>query len=108
MFFIDNEVAGVALLFTETNLFTALQLGNDTVDAEILICRFFAGAADDERGAGFIDQDRIHFIDDCEMMAALNAFSHVELHVVAKIVESVLVISAVSDVGGVCSASLVV
>src|SRR5437899_10885107 len=42
------------------------------------------------------------------MMAALNALSHIEFHVVAKVVESVLVVRAVSDVGGISSATLVV
>jgi len=58
------------------------------------------GAADDERGAGFVDQDGIDFIDDGEVMAALHLLLAAGRHaVVAEVVEAKLAVGAVGDVG---------
>src|SRR5262249_5807797 len=84
------------------------QLGNDFVDAVVLVGRFFGWAGNDERSTRFVDQDGVHFVHDGELMPALYAVSYVVLHVVAQVVETVFVVGAVGDVRAVGSAPLVV
>ena len=55
----------------------------------------------DERRPGFVDEDRVHLIDDGVVVAALHQFGQRPGHVVAQVIETKLVIGAVGDVGGV-------
>ena len=43
------------------------------VDAVILVGGFLGRAGNDQRGARFVDQDRVHFVDHGEVVAALHA-----------------------------------
>ena len=72
----------------------------------VLVGRFLAGAGNDQRGAGFVDQDGIDFVDDGEVVPALHAIVQVELHVVAQVVEAEFVVGAVGDVGSIGFAAL--
>jgi hypothetical protein len=80
--------------------------GDDAVHPVVLVSGFLAGTRDDERGAGFVDEDRIDFVDDGEVVRPLHAILHVKLHIVAQVVEAELVVGAVGDVGGVGFAAL--
>ena len=66
VFFVDRVVAGGLLLarLLAFDHFAADQVGDDAVDLVILVGRFFAGAGNDQRRAGFVDQDRVDFVDD--------------------------------------------
>ncbi len=56
-------------------------------------------AADDERCAGFINQDGVHLVHDGEVMAALDLFFFARRHaVVAEIIKTELGVRAVGDV----------
>jgi hypothetical protein len=57
------------------------------------------GTGDDERRAGLIDQDGVHFVDDGIVVAALDQLGLVPRHVVAQVVEAEFVVGAVGDVG---------
>ncbi len=110
MLFIDRVVAGgplLAGLLAFMNL-TFLQARDDAVDLVILVGGFLAGTGDDKRRARFVDQDGIDFVDDGVMVPALNAIVDAELHVVAEIVESVLVVGSVGDVAVVADLPLLV
>src|SRR6185437_5422305 len=63
--------------------------------------------ADDQRRPGLVDQDRVHLIDDREVVTALHALLLPPGHVVPEVVEAELVVGAVGDVGRVMLASLV-
>ena len=76
--------------------------------ARVFVGGLVGGAGDDERGAGFVDEDGVDFVDDGVVVAALHAILDFELHVVAQVVEAEFVIGAVGDVGGVGLAALVV
>ena len=76
-----------------------LQLGNDAVHALVLVGRFLAGAADDQRRTRFVDQDGVDFVDDGEVVHRAARNREVELHVVAQVVEAEFVVGAVGDVG---------
>ena len=98
---VDRVVAGGVLLagLLAFDHLAADQLGDDAVDLVVLVGGFLAGAGDDQRRAGFVDQDRVHFVDDGVVVAALDAILEAELHVVAQVVEAELVVGAVGDVG---------
>src|SRR5690348_2453134 len=97
---------GGFVLFVERVVNVANELGNDFVDAIVLVGGFLGGAGNDQGSAGLVDQDGVHFIDDAEVVAALDAIGEVVLHVVAKIIEAEFVVRAVGDVGGVGGAAL--
>ena len=84
------------------------ELRNDLAHAGVLVGGLVGGAGDDERGARFVDEDGVDFVDDGVVVAALHAVLDFELHVVAQVVEAELVVGAVGDVGGVGGAALVV
>ncbi len=99
--FIDGVVAGGVLLARLLALddFAAGQLGNDAVDLVVFVGGFLAGTGNDQRGARFVDQDRVHFVHDGVVVYPLHAVLDAELHVVAQVVETELVVGAVGDVG---------
>ena len=101
MLFIHNIVARqlLGLARRDINFFPLLELGNNAVHFRILISGLFTRARDDQRGAGFVNQDRIHFVHDGEIMHALHAIVQIEFHVVAQVVESELVVGTVGHVG---------
>ena len=128
MLFVHRVIAGGPLLARLLALdhFAADQAGNDAVDLVILVGGFLAGTGDDQRRARFVDQDRVHFIDDGEVEhlelralavdgghrygfdGPLDALGDPELHVVAQVVEAEFVVGAVGDVGGVAVAALAI
>ena len=73
---------------------------------ELLVVRVHGRAADDERRARLINQDRIHFVHDGEIMAALDLLLLVPRHaVVAQIIKTKLGVRAVRDVAGILRAA---
>ncbi|MNS13705.1 hypothetical protein D3C72_453040 [compost metagenome] len=79
----------------------ALEQRRHRVHADVELGVIFGLAGNDQRRAGFVDQDRVHFVDDGVEQHALAAVLNTEFHVVAQVVETEFVIGAVSDVGGV-------
>ncbi len=90
------------------DLFALFQLRDDAIHLVVLVGRLFAGARNDQRRSGFVNQDGIDFVDDGKVVHALHTIAQVELHVVAQIVESELVVGAVSHVRGVGGAAFAV
>ena len=56
-------------------------------------------AADDQGGAGFVDEDGVDLVDNGEVVAALHHVLFVDHHVVAQVVEPELVVGAIGNVG---------
>ena len=74
MSFIDRVIAGgvfLAGLLTVDHL-AADQARDDAIDLVVFIRRFLARPGDDQRRARLVDQDRIDFVDDREVMLALR------------------------------------
>ena len=64
-----------------------------------LVRRLGRRAGDDQRRARFVDEDRVHFVDDREVVTALDLFLLGRGHaVVAQVVEAELGVGAVGDV----------
>ena len=75
---------------------------------QILVCSgTLGGAGDDKRGAGLVDEDTVHLVDDGEGVAALHHLRGVGGHaIVAEIVEAELTVRAVGDVAGILGTAL--
>ncbi len=99
--FVDGVVAGGVLFagLLAIDDFAADEFGDDAVDLVVLVGGFLAGSGDDQRGAGFVDEDGIDFVDDGKVVHALDAIVDAELHVVAQVIEAEFVVGAVGDVG---------
>ncbi len=74
----------------------------------VLVRRLVGGAGDNQRRPRFVDQDRVHLVDDRVVVPALHAILDLELHVVAQVVEAEFVIRPVGDVGAIRGAALIV
>ena len=85
-----------------------LKLTDDLVHLLVQIGGFVGGAGDDERRAGFVDEDGVHFVDNGVMMAALHKLLGVKFHVVTQIVKAELVVRAVGDIRGIGRLALLV
>jgi hypothetical protein len=93
---VDEVVAFLAVF-----LFLLRQARDHPVDAHVQLGRLVGRAGDDQRRARLVDQDRVDLVDDRVEQAALVAVFLRQRHVVAQVVEAVLVVGAVGDVGGV-------
>ena len=91
----------VVFLRVELGDLDRAQNAREAVGDRVHLGRFVARAGNDQRRARFIDQDRVHFVDDREVVAALDLVFLVNDHVVAQVIEAELVVRAVRDVGGV-------
>ncbi len=107
-FFVDDVVAGPCLRLEGFDEFALFKLRDDLVRDGVLVGGFVGGAGDDERGAGFVDEDGIDLVHDAVVLAALHLVGEFELHVVAQVIEAKLVVGAVGDVGAVGFAALLV
>ena len=75
------------------------QQRRDGVDGDVHGRVVFGLTADDQRRARFVDQDRVHFVDDAVVQPALHPVCAFVDHVVTQVVEAVFVVGAVGDVG---------
>src|SRR5882724_7103925 len=67
--------------------------------AVLLIVSDHGRSADDERRAGFIDEDRVHFVHDGEIMTALDLLFLARGHaIIAQVIEAELGVGAVSNI----------
>ncbi len=105
---VDDEVAGPGFGLEGLDEFAEFEVGDDEVDAGVLVGGLVGGAGDDERCARLVDEDGVDLVDDAVVLAALDHVLEVELHVVAQVVEAELVVGAVGDVGAVGGAALLV
>ena len=88
-----------ACFFVDRVMCFLFQFGDKLVDVVILIRRFFRRPGNNERRAGFVDQDTVHFIDDAEIKLTLDKIIRAEFHIVAEVVEPELVVGTIGDVG---------
>ena len=96
-----------ALLLVEFEIFRG-ELRDDLVDRVVKLGLVIRRTGNDQRRARLVDQDRIHLVDDREIVAALGHLPQLVFHVVAEIVEAELVVGAIGDIGGVALRALAV
>ena len=78
------------------------------VDGVVEVGFVVDGAGNDERRPRLVDEDRVDFVDDGEVVAALHHLFEVILHVVAEIIEAQLVVGGIGDIAGIGVAALLV
>ena len=78
-----------------------IQFEHDLVGFVVLGGIALGRAGNDQRRTGFIDQNRVNFVDDGVVKTTLNQGIRLKLHVVAQVVEAEFVIGTVGDVTGV-------
>ncbi len=71
------------------------------VDRNVEIGLVVGRAGNDQRRPGFVDQDRIHLVDDPEIERPLDHLRPGIFHVVAQVIEAELVIGRVGDVASI-------
>ena len=79
---------------------------NDQIDRPVEIRAVLGRTGNDQRRTRLVDQDRVDFVDDREMVTALDHLTGVVDEIVAQIVEAELVVGAVGDVRGVGALAL--
>ena len=94
-FFIHPEIARAIFCFTTR------ERRGQCIHPNVQLGMVFGLARDNQRRAGFIDQNRIDFIDDGVMQFALYAILHVVHHVVAQIIKTEFVVGTVSNIAGI-------
>ncbi len=100
------EDADRALLDVDLVVLVLLEAPDEFGEVGVPLGRLVGGTADDQRRTGLVDEDRVHLVDDREVVAALDHLVDGPRHVVAQVVEAELVVRAVGDVRGVRLASL--
>jgi hypothetical protein len=94
---LDHALAGARVGLADL----LLQCRDDRVDLQVELGLVLGLAADDQRRARLVDQDRVDLVDDGVAQAALHALADLVNHVVAQVVEAELVVRAVGHVGAV-------
>src|ERR1700681_4843023 len=74
------------------------QLGNNLVNFGVFVGGLFRWPGNNQGRTRFVNKDGVHFVDDGEVMTALDAIGEVIFHVVAKIVETKFIVRAVGNV----------
>ena len=84
------------------------QMRNNLVNADVFFGGILGGAGNNQRRAGFVNQNGIDLVDNGIVEIALHHFLAGKLHIVAQVVETQFVVRTVDNVGIVGGASLVV
>ena len=109
---LDVLVAGLGQVRRALLLVDLVIIGHEArdhlVDRIVEVGLVVGRAGDDERGARLVDEDRVHLVHHREIVPALYHLMQLVLHVVAQVVEAVLVVGAVGDVGTVALGALLV
>ena len=99
VFLIDDKITAILLHFPFfIFLFRLCQLFGNLIRFMVIIKRSVCRTGDNQRCSRFINQNRIHFIDDNEVVRTLYFFTQVILHVVTKIVEPELIVRSVGNI----------
>ena len=93
LFLIDYKV-------TVFGFFTAArrELGDELIDLAIKLGAIFSCAGDDQRRTGFINENRVHFINNGKGQLPLHLVRLAEGHIVAKVIKAELIVCAIDDI----------
>ncbi len=90
------------LVLFELVVLVALERSHDRRKPVVELGRVGDSTRDDQRRAGLVDEDRVDFVDDAVVVAALLDLGvFARRHVVAEVVEAEFVVGPVGDIGGV-------
>src|SRR5690606_5016985 len=97
--FFIHIVMTVATLLLFVGFFAPDQVRYQPVDGLVHLGAVFGRTGDNQRGTGFINKNRVHFIDNGKVQATLNFVFQRKRHVIAQIVKAEFVIGTVDDIG---------
>ena len=80
----------------------------EAVSHDVHFAGLAAAAGNNKRGTGFVDKNRVYLVDNTEVKRTLNFVALINNHIVAKVIETELVIRSVSYIAVVCGALCVV
>src|SRR5258706_9037776 len=89
---------GGALFFIDFKIGVGRKSPNQFGKTRILVRGFHIGRRDNERGTGFINQNRVYLVDNSKMMRALDDFVGTSGHIIAKVVKTKFIIGAVGNI----------
>ena len=105
-FFIQNEVAFFLNFFFHQSIHgfcfiqdaAFFQFFNKQIGNTVQFCGLGAAAGNDQWCSGFIDQNRVHFVDDGIVQVSLNHIFLTGYHVITQVVETEFVVCTISDI----------
>ena len=115
VFFIYDEISGFLDFFAHDGRhlgyfsggLAAFHLGREDIAGFIELGGLSALTGNDQRGTGFVNQNRVYLVDDGIGQPSLYQLFLVNHHVIPKIVKPVLVIGHIGDVAVICRTALV-
>ena len=93
------------LLFIHRVVFF-IEVLDDGSQGAVQFGRFFTGPGNDQRRPRFVDEDRVHFVDDTVVQRPLYHLVGTDNHVVTQVVETKFVVRPIGNVGVVSPAAL--
>ena len=101
-----RELSGLSRQTVAKHILLTHELLDEGLEAVVLMGGYRRGPTNDERRAGLVDEDRIHFIHDGEIVSALDLLLATAGHaVVTKVIEAELTIGSVGDIALVLGAA---
>ena len=112
--FIDDKVTGLLNLFAQNCIhlaeftagFAALHASCKNITNLIKFGGLAALAGNDKRSTRFVDQYRVHLIDDGIVEFSLHQLFFVNLHIITQIIKTQLIIGDISNITTVCCTAL--
>ena len=75
-----------------------LQTFCECIRLQVQVCCFFRATGNDQRRSGFIDQNGIDLIDDCDMQPAQHAVLHIGNHIITQIIKAQLGVCGICNI----------
>ncbi len=95
---VDDDVGVGRLVLVVGWFWRAAELAHHAGEDLVELVRLFGRTRDDQRGARLVDEDVVDLVDDRIVQLALDFAAAIPLHVVAKVVETELVVGSVRDI----------
>ena len=90
---VNNKVAVFRFFAT-----SGRELWDELIDLAVKLGTIFSCTRDNEWRPRFIDENRVHLIDNGKGQLPLHLVRHAEGHIVAKVIKAELVVRAVDDI----------
>ena len=93
LFLVNNKVTVLSFFTTSRR-----ELWDELIDLAVKLRAIFSCARDNEWRPRFIDENRVHLVDNGKGQLPLHLVRHAEGHIVAKVIKAEFVVCAVDDI----------
>ena len=93
LFLVNNKVTVLGFFTT-----SGRELGDELIDLAVELGAIFSCARDNEWRPRFIDENRVHLVNNGKGKLPLHLVRHAKGHIVAKVIKAELIVSAVHDI----------